>query len=378
MSVNILITISPSSPDRLRGIAEAAQKRGWHLMVQSRLLHRLDGWSGDGALVTVRSEDEIRLVRRLRRKGIPVVDLTIEHPELRLPRVIGDHAEIGRCSARFFADRRFAHIAWFSSDWTHVHALRFGGLCEVWEGEPPIRWVFSQSGSGRRADHWPSLVRWLGGQLAAAPKPLAVVTYDDSDAARVEHIALARGLAVPEEIAILGIGNDTLLCENQQVPLSSVRHDTEEAGRRGVALLEELMSEPHRGAPPCLLVSPRGVVERASTDVIAVEDPLLAAALGYISLHLAESFGLAQIADALGVSPSRIQSAFTAGLQCRVGDEIRRQRLARVRLLLENTTLTVSEIADQTGFQHLSHLSMLFRKTTGLTPSAWRAAHARQ
>lgn len=372
ISRNVLVMITPQSPPRLEGIARFARAHNWHLMSQDRLLHRLDGWNGDGVLVTLRDDpDQLAFVRRLRRRGISVVDLTVVRPEFRLPRVVGDHREIGRMAARHFGDRHFGHLAWFSSGWTNVHRLRYEGLREAWPGEPPVKWVFSEAASGGGTDDWRALVKWLGRNLIDAPKPLAVVAYDDSDATRVLDVAHQMGLSVPEEVAILGIGNDTFLCENQTVPISSVVHDAEGTGYEGAALLDKLMNG-GKAPSTSILIPPKGVVARPSTDLVAVRDPLLNRAVAFIANHIGSSFGIVQIADALGVAPIRLHRRFAAELHCRVGDEIRRQRIARVRLLLENTALSIGEIAAETGFRHPAHLTNAFKKTTGFTPKVWR------
>ena len=120
------------------------------------------------------------------------------------------------------------------------------------------------------------------------------------------------------------------------------------------------------------MIPPKGIVERSSTDLIAVADPLLNKAIAYITTHIGTSFGIAQIADELGVTAIRLHRLFAKELHCRVGDEIRRQRLAKVRLMLENTDLTIGEIADAVGFTHPAHLTNAFKKATGLTPRAHR------
>ena len=368
---NVLVMITPPSPPRLNGIARFARTHGWHLTLPDRLLHRLDGWRGDGALVTVRDDPaQLAFVRTLRRRGIPVVDLTVVRPDIRLPRVTGDHREIGRVAARHFADRHFRHLAWFSTGWTNVHRLRYEGLCDI-AGERPFRWVFTEAARGRGADDWRALVKWLGGQFAKVPKPLGVVTYDDTDATRVLDVARQAGLAVPEEVAILGIGNDTFLCENQTVPISSVVHDAERTGYEGAALLSRLMDGETAPVSP-ILIPPKGIAERASTDLIAISDPLLHRAVAYIASHIGESFGIAQIAAEFGVTTMRLHRLFAKEMHCRVGDEIRRQRLAKVRLMLENTRLPVGEIASAVGFTHPAHLTNAFRKAIGLTPRAYR------
>ena len=369
---NVLIMISPMSPERLNGIARFARERHWHMMSTDRLLHRLSGWSGDGALVTLRNDpDQFQIVRQLMRRGTPVVDLTCEHPEIKVLRVIGDHFGIGQSAGRHFIERNFTNLAWFSSAFTEVHDLRYRGLMDVRDGRDVRRLVVCEALGERKRDDWNAISRWLGGELVRAPKPLGVVCYDDSDATRVADVCRAYGLSIPEEVAILGIGNDTFVCEYQETPLSSVIHDSEATGYEGAKLLSRLMDGGRSPKAP-VLIPPRGIVIRKSTETIAAADPVVRRALTYIDTHLASSFGIAQIADELGVSAISLHRLFKRHLGRRVGDEIRRARIAKAKILLQTSNLKISGIARKTGFCNLAHFTRTFKQSSGMTPSAYR------
>ena len=369
---NVLIMISPMSPERLNGIARFARERHWHMMSTDRMLHRLSGWNGDGALVTLRNDPfQLQTVRHLLRRGIPVVDLTCEHPEIGVPRVIGDHFRIGQSAGRHFIERNFTNLAWFSSACTKVHDLRYRGLMDVRDGRDVRRLVVCEALGERKRDDWNAISRWLGGELVRAPKPLGVVCYDDSDAARVADVCRAYGLSIPEEVAILGIGNDTFICEYQETPLSSVIHDSEATGYRGARLLDRLMDGDRPPSAP-ILIPPRGIVIRKSTETIAASDPTVRRALAYIDAHLASAFGIAQIADELGVTAISLHRLFRKHLGRRVGDEIRRARIAKAKILLQTSDLKIGGIARKTGFCNLAHFTRTFKRTCGMNPSAYR------
>ena len=386
---DVLLAVTPPSPQRNEGVARFARGAGWNLLVANRLMRALGGWRGDGALVTLRDEPELlELVRRLRRRGIPIVDLTAEHPELRLPRVCGDNRAIGRLAAEHFIERNHRHAAWFSTKWTPVHADRYKGFAEAWTAtgnvpalrqqadnskmrESPARWVLSEGVEAGRWDDTRATARWFAERFRSAPRPLALFCYDDADAALALSACRAHGVAVPEEFAVLGVGDDHLLCENQSVPLSSVLHAAGRVGSEGAALLARLMGGE---APPraAILVPPAGVAVRASTDRIVANDPLVAQALSLVTHNLSRPWGVDQLAAALGVPSIRLHRRFVEELGRPPGEEIRRQRLARVRLLLRGTDLPLGEIARQCGFCHAQHLSNVFRRDTGLSPRTWR------
>ena len=371
MNRHVLLLIQPAYPERIQGIARFAKSRGWVLTIVDRLARFPRGWRGDGALVTLRGNAETnRFVKGLVRRGVPVVDLTYNHPEIALPRVSGDHAAFGRLARDHFEEHNFRNFAWFSTEWSHVHELRYAGFARMPGSAAPARWVLSELVDAARIDDWRLFLKTIGKRLAAAPKPLAVLTYDDADAAKVLAATLAAGLRVPEDVAIMGIGNDRVVCENQTVPLSSVDHDLEANGYRGAELLERLMDGDIRKT--VTLIPPRGVIVRKSTDTLAAEDPLLAAALREIDARLATSFGVAEIAAALGVSRVRLDQLFAEKFTRSVGREIARQRIARAKKLLAETDKPIKEIAGLCGFCNAGYFTNAFRVATGKTPKSWR------
>ena len=372
---NVLVMISPASGSRLAGVAHYAKEHGWNLMVQDRLGYQPPVWRGDGMLVTLRTDAATAdLVKRVRRNGMPVVDLTVNRPDIRLPRVTSDHAAIGRLAAEHFAARDFRHAAWFSLGWTHVHTLRFDALaatCRRLGMDAPLKWTYTDMAPAAHLGNWRTFARTLGARLVSAPKPLAVLTYDEADAVRLLAVCQEQSISVPEEVAILSIGNDPILCENQSVTLSSIDQNLERGGYEAAALLDRLMDGK---APPrtSLLVPPAGIVARQSTDTRAVADPTLRHALELLGANLARPYGADQLAAALGLPRFKVDRLFASGLGRSVGDELLRQRLARVKLLLKRPELTVASIARQTGFCHAAYLTNTFKRAFGITPRAWR------
>ena len=366
--------ISPASAARMAGIARYAREHGWYLMVQDRLGCRPLVWDGDGAITALRSDNATAdAARRLARRGIPVVDITISRPDINLPRVVSDNVGIGRIAAEHFAERNFRNTCWFSMSWGNVQKLRYSGFTERCRAE---RWVAEEALPGRSKDHWAAFMRWMSAKLKAAAKPLGVLTYDEADAARLLEAAEHSGLSVPEELAILSVGNDPLMCENQPVPLSSIDQNLELGGYEAAALLDRLMDG---GKPPRrpLLIPPSGIALRRSTDIIASRSQLVRATLDYIAQNIGRPFGAAQIATALHVSRNMLDRLFRADMNRSIGHEILRQRLALAKLLLRNSRKSVEDIAAETGFSSSSYLINTFRAATGMTPRTYRNSASR-
>ena len=360
----VLTLINPISHLRIGGVAKFAKENGWLLTIHDRLYGLEPTADYDGVLATVRqSGRELDYIRRMRRRGIPVVDLTVEHPQLRLPRVISDHKAIGRLGGQHFAARGFSDVAWFSVAWTHVHDLRYRGLAESTH-RPPERIVSDDERETRK-------------RILALPKPLAVLTYDEADAARLLTICLRAGLSIPDDVAILAIGDDPLFVGNQAVPISSIGLNPSRAGYAAAALLQRLMTGKDIPSKP-ILIKPTEVIVRRSTDTLANEDPLVRKALLYIRDNLSRPFGAEQIADALGVSRSVLDKTCTAKLGHSLGCEILQRRMQEAQLRLLRTDAQVREIARATGFCSSAYFVKRFRELHGQTPFRFRAAAQRR
>jgi len=367
---NILILMEWYDHRIRQGIGHYAREHNWHLTVDERALIPR-GWEGDGVMtVFYQRRDIVAYVRRL---TIPAVDMGLYRPDIPIPRVVGDHARIGVMAAEHFVERGFRHTAWFSTAASPIQALRLKGFqaaCAAQGLFAPLQWVWEKT-STDSPDDWKRMRGWLEKSLTRAPKPLAVLAYNDYDASKVQDVCRVAGLAVPEEVAILGVDDNELICLNQPIPLSSIAHDLMRVGFEGAALLDRLID----GAPPPpapILIPPTDVVLRQSTDLTAINIPVVRTAMRFLKENLGRSFGIAEVAAAAGVSRSTLDRLFFQNLNRSVHEEVQRARLAAVKRLLIHTDLVIADIARQTGFCHAQHLNNAFRTAESLTPRTYR------
>jgi len=305
------------------------------------------------------------------------VDLSLYRPDIPLPRVAGDHTRIGVVAAEHFSERGFRHTAWFSTAYSPIHALRlrgFGETCVAHGLSRPLEWIWQKS-CADSPDSWKRMRQWLERHLRAAPKPLAVFAHNDYDASKIEDVCRAAGLSVPDEVAILGVDDNELICMNQPVPLSSIAHDLVRVGYEGSALLDRLIG----GAPVPdrpTLIPPAGVILRRSTDLTAISIPAVRKALRFLKDNLGRSFGIEEAAAAAGVSRSTLDRLFMLHINRSVHAELQRIRLAAVKHLLAHSDLVLSEIARRTGFCHAQYLCSVFKRAEGLSPRVYRKRYA--
>ena len=285
----------------------------------------------------------------------------------------------GIAAAQHFFDRSFRHVAWFSTNWDGIQRERSAAFADEWTRlvptfDAPARLVWSRNSTAANRNNWSDMSRWLTAELARLPKPLGIFAYSDYDASRVLGICREHGIDVPREVSILGVDNNPIICENQQIALSSVNHDLERVGYEGAALLDRLMQGEAAPESP-VLIPPRGVTTRQSTDTAAVSDPILRRAVEIIDRDYAKPLGAAQIADRIGVARVKLDRLFTSEFGTSVGAKILSIRLSAARRLLLDSDLTLSQIATQSGFCNAGYLANTFRRETGLTPGDFRRRH---
>ena len=182
---------------------------------------------------------------------------------------------------------------------------------------------------------------------------------------------------VPEQVSVLGVDNDTILCELCTPPLSSVEPNPEGIGYAAAEMLEGLMAGRRSPSPARVLVDPVGVTKRRSTESLAIEDDVVASAVRYIRERAVFGCRVEDVRKSVRVSRSVLERRFRQHLKHSPMEEIRAVQLNRVKQLLSETEFTLERIAELSGFEHPEYMSVAFKKTCGITPGNYRKQHRR-
>ncbi len=211
------------------------------------------------------------------------------------------------------------------------------------------------------------LAEWLR-KLA---KPVGVMACNDDRGRKVLQACAIAGVQVPEELAVVGVDNDELVCELSDPPLSSVALDLERTGYRAAAVLDGLMAG--RFKQYCELpVEPLWIVARRATDVVAQEDRQIAAALAFIRDNAQQPISVADVVRQTDLSRRTLERRFLGAVGRTVLSEITRCRLERARRFLLETDLRVDGVARASGFGNLKPMTRAFRDQEGCSPTEFR------
>lgn len=362
-------------PQIAAGLAAFAREANWHLYLAT-MLSRISPrhLACDGLLAFHSERAEMTQLARKQAAHCPTVLISGMKPIVDAPVVKEDNVGVGRMAAQHFLERGFRQFAWVSNDSRQVSQERRAGfLVAIREAGMPCHCLEWQK---EEALQWRDFSRRLVKQLKALPHPLAVLALDDMLAVDIVEVCRDNQLHVPEDVAVLGVGNAPLICEFSEVPLSSIEIDWGEMVYRGAALLDRLMSGRRAPKEP-LVLPPRCVVTRTSTDMLATSNPYLTDALQFVRDHFCEPIGVRDVARAAGVTRRTLEVHFRRHLRHTLAEEIRQRRLHFAQDLLLNTDLTVAEIAAQSGFGTALYLAKVFKRALGIQPSRYREKHRR-
>ena len=324
-------------------------------------------WRGDGIIARV---DSPRIAAALRRTGLPVVDVSAERYASEFPRVSVDNAAVARLAAEHLLGKGFRHLAYVGDPaflWARQRGVEFRRLVAA-AGRTCA--VFGGGGARLRAGSDAEL-RALADWLAGLPRPLGIFACYDGRAQRVVEACQMRGWSVPDEIAVLGVDNDEVLCELCAPPLSSVQPNARRTGYEAAAMLARMMRGERPGSQT-RYVEPVRVVERQSTEVVAVADERVGRALRHIREHVGDGIDVSDVLRAVPMSRTLLERKFQAALGHSPHREIVRQRIGRAKHLLAESEVSIAVVAQLAGFDSASYLSVAFRRETGESPYAYR------
>ena len=276
--------------------------------------------------------------------------------------IICDHVAEGRTAATYFLARHFSNFAFVGVSGKVIWSeLRRRGFEEELRKHGLKCAVFSEK-------------RKLGIWLKSLPKPCAIFAARDMRAREVIDAAEEFGIAVPQEIAVLGVDNDEILCATARPGISSIPSFDRSLGYAAGRVLNALMTGRSNGGE--IRTRHANVVSRQSTETDAIDDPFVKKAIIWIRSHVDEDLNVAKIADAIGYSACALQERFAHSLGTTVSETVRRFRVAKARELLTGTSLPIEEIALRCGFSCTSHLCLRMREAEGVTPLVYRRQHS--
>ena len=362
--------------EMIRGVSQyLTEHGGWTVYLEDRGLQEnhdwVKNWKGDGIISRTSSFEMAALITE---KQIPVVEMLGDGKSIRSD-VPGNEKITAIMAANHLMESQLKHFAFFAYGNSWWGNLRGKFFQEALAQHEATLHIFPGYQAGPRSiyPHWEVeydqlLPKWLK-QL---PKPVGLWAVNDFAATRIIEACEYASIAVPEEIALLGTTNDTLLCNLLTPSLSSIDLNSFQAGYTAAKILDAKMSRIKEIPQTPVLIPPLGVVKRQSTDITVVTDPDVAEALQYIRTFGGEGLSVVDVANHVGLSLSTLERRFREHIHRTPEKEILRIRIKRIQTLLLESNFTLREICKKTGFATPEYMIQVFRRETGMTPKEYR------
>lgn len=360
-------------PDVLKGVRAYVEDHGCRWQVRCDAFSKLlASGNADGVITSLRPGIDDALPE-ISATGVAAVNLLHDvHPTM--PSVVTDERAVGRAAADYFLGRGFRNFAYlgFDSPWSRgreegfVEAIAEAGhrchVCENWSSNADFLFL-ETSESAQLVLSW----------IACLPKPVAVLVCADYVASTALTSWTQAGIRVPDDVAVMGVGNLVATCELAPVPLSSVSIDFTAMAFEAARMLDQIMESGERPSTTTRAFPPSGIVARGSTELFHFRDEYVSAAMQLIHERAADGITMKELLRHVPVSRKWLDLRFKELVGRTASQEIRRLRLERVRELLLNTDLTVEHIATRCGFSRPENLTRFFRDGYGVPPETFRA-----
>jgi LacI family transcriptional regulator len=358
----------------LRGVARYNREHGhWSVYLQPHGLDHppppwLKRWRGDGILVRI---GDRRMLRAVLGTGLPTVDLRGVVPDLGIPFIGVDNRAVADMAADHLMERglrQFGFCGLAPGEHPHLDERREYFVSRIRQSGHGVHLYRARAGGSMP---WDREQRRLAAWISRLPKPIGIMTCHDDRGLQVLDACQAAGVLVPDEVAIISVDDDELLCSMFTPQLSSIDVNPERIGYQAAELLDRMMAGERPGRDPILL-PPRAVVLRQSTDLLAVDDPEVATALRYIRDHACEGLRVDDVLGQVGLSRSVLERRFHRLVGRSPKSEISHVQLERAKQLLAESDLPIDGVAVRSGFRDARYLCDVFARKVGATPRAYR------
>ncbi|HSV27023.1 MAG TPA: DNA-binding transcriptional regulator [Sedimentisphaerales bacterium] len=381
----VVPTLGLSTRRILRGVFRFIGERpSWRLRIaldaSEKVLPNLRGAGIDGAFISTPTKKTMSMVLATKMPCIALQCITI--PDT-LPYLTADSLQVGRLAAEHFLELGYKNFVYYSTGDPFWSRDRMKGFCERVRlaGFNPGVYTMHKKLKAGIITSWRPGRTWMLGLsdtvqwLRALPKPVALMACDDNMAYDLVELAEEAGIRVPEEVAVVGAYNDEAVCLAANPPLSSVAIDLENAGYMAAQLLSSIILKEAAMKGQPIYAAATHVVTRQSSDMLAIEDPDVSAAVHFIRRNFTLPIRVADAVRVTSASRRMLQMKFRHHLNRSITEEITRARVEYVARQLIGSRMSIGELASAAAFDSASHMIRVFKKHMGMPPRTYRKTH---
>jgi len=358
----------------LRGITKYSREHGPWVFCRMPEFYReskgVDGilawareWGADGIIGQFYNDHD---VHKLEAAGIPIISQDFKERHDYLPNITGGYKQAGMMGAEYFLKKGFRHFAFYGFKdivWSRERSMGYEERVKAAGYEVN----YFEHRKSRSRELWYYKPSSLSEWLINLPKPIALMTCDDNQGLHITEACRHAGIRIPEEVAVLGVDNDAMLCELSDPPLSSISLDAEKGGYEAARLLEQMIRS-GSGEAADIIVEPTQVVTRHSTDIYATNDTYIATALRFIHQNIDKNLKVEDVQRQVPLSRRSLEKRFHQITGYPVYEYIYNLRIEKFTERLLETDMTIFEIALDLGLNDSKNIARQFKQIKGCTP----------
>ncbi len=314
--------------------------------------------------------NECRLVEPLLSLGIPLMVIPVYGLTAGAVNLIGDNAGVAAIAAEHLLSLGLTNFAFAGFDraaWSVERCTAFCHRLAEAGHRVNVHLVPLARRAAKRFYHQAATVTWL----KSLPKPVGILGCNDDFSRSLLEMARIHGLRVPDQIALVGVDNDELICELTTPPLSSVAFAVERAGYEAAERLDQLMAGQTTNKKD-VRVHASHLVVRQSTDMLAIADEEVVKAVRFIRRNAHRVLPIREVVEATLLSQRTLNNRFRRAVGHCVFTEINRQRAAHIARRLLTSDEPIARLARSVGYDDPAHMTRFFQRQMGLTPRAYR------
>jgi LacI family transcriptional regulator len=325
-------------------------------------------WKANGIMGQFYNNSNLEI---LMNEGIAVVAQDFKERHTIVPNITGDYVKTGIMGAEYFLRKGYENFAFYGFKdivWSRERAQGFEERI-IKEGYTVDYFEHTRKFKSRELWYYkPSaLSHWLN----SLPKPIALMACDDNQAMHITEACRLNKIRIPEEVAVLGVDNDEMLCNLSDPPMSSISLDTMKAGYEAARLLHTMIRTKNQEYYD-IVHEPTQIITRHSTDIYATKDMEVGKALKYIHQNIEQNLNVENVIEQVPLSRRSLEKRFLNVTGYPVYEYIFNLRIERFTQKLLETDKSIFEIALDMGLNDSKNIARQFRQIKGCTPSEYR------
>lgn len=352
----------------------AAEQKHWECNLAPQLSDslRIPGSRSRYDGIISRITPTTKWLEHAKKVRLPLVNVRLQPPVRGTPNVVPDRRASGCLAAEHLLARGFRHFGYFGLRRDENSRQQVAGFrdtlktagfdCDIHQS--PLS--FDESGRAwekffEKADRW--IETW--------PRPMGVLASSDRLCRYLSDFCRGKGLGIPNDVALIGTQNEPMMCLEPAPSLTSVDMGYDRVGYEAARLLDSMM-DGHKAPNQFITLPPKGLVARQSTDVFAVEDPIVAQALRFMSELGHTGIDVTAVANAVHTTRRTLERRFRAALDRTIAEELTRLKVERVKRQLADTDTAIKSLASQSGFVDGKQMAKTFKRVVGVSPTEYR------